>query len=134
VFLPQCDEEDWRRILRYCDRRRFRAGEDVVRSGDVDRSLLILESGVLDLVIAGEHGGERVLHAIEAPSVVGEVAFFDGGPRSGTLRAQTDGDLFRLGFAAFEALSAEMPALARAILLDSGRMLALRLRRATRAM
>ena len=63
-------------------------------------------------------------------SVTGEMAFLDGRPRAATIRALTDGDLLRLSFEAFEALSARHPELGRAILLDLGRILAARLRQA----
>jgi CRP/FNR family cyclic AMP-dependent transcriptional regulator len=127
VFLAECDDQDWERILRHCDRRSFRRGEEIVRDGEVDRALLILTQGTLEFV-----SGERTFNVIAAPSVVGEVTFFDGAPRSGSLRARTDGEYLRLSFDSFEALSAELPALARTILLETGRILALRLRRATR--
>jgi CRP-like cAMP-binding protein len=93
--------------------------------------LLIVLSGELSFVVAAETGAERELSAIEAPSVVGEVGFFDPGPRSGTLRARTDGELLQLGFEQFEALAASSPSLARTILFDAGRIVAIRLRRAT---
>ncbi len=133
VFLADCLEEDWERIARYCTRRRFRAGEIVVRAGDIDRSLAIVTTGGLDYIVTDGAGAERVANRVDAPSVIGEVAFFDAGPRSGTLRARTDGELLRLGFAEFESLAATSPSLARMILLDAGRILAARLRRASRA-
>lgn len=68
----------------------------------------------------------------DAPTVVGEVGFFDDGPRSATLRARTAGEMLRLSFDDFEALSAASPSLGRTILLDAGRIVALRLRRTTR--
>ena len=40
--------------------------------------------------------GESAFKAIEAPAVVGELAFFDGGPRSATLEAVTDVEGARL--------------------------------------
>jgi CRP-like cAMP-binding protein len=61
--------------------------------------------------------------------LLGEIAFFDGGPRSATVRATTDGELLRLGIDDFERLSARHPELARALLLDLGRVLARRIRR-----
>jgi len=132
-FLADSYAEDWERLERFAARRHFRAGEDVVRQGDIDRSLIIVLSGKLSFIVATESGVERVLTVIEAPSVVGEVGFFDPGPRSGTLRAQTDGELLQLAFEQFEALSAAAPSLARTILLDAGRIVAMRLRRATAA-
>lgn len=128
AFLADCLTEDWERIERHALRRRFAAGEEVVRAGEEDRSLLIVLSGVLEFVVEG-----RIVSRIEAPTLVGEVGFFDPGPRSGTLRASVDGELLQLGFAEFEALAAASPALARTILLDAGRIVARRLRRSTTA-
>jgi CRP-like cAMP-binding protein len=130
-FLADSYAEDWERLERFAARRRFVAGEDIVRQGDVDRSLIIVLSGALTFVVTAEGGAERVVSLIEAPSVVGEVGFFDPGPRSGTLRARADGELLQLGYEQFEALAASSPSLARTILFDAGRIVAMRLRRAT---
>jgi CRP-like cAMP-binding protein len=132
VFLDDCDAEDWERIVSHCEWRRFRAGEEVASEGDTDRSLLILLAGSLEFSLSEGRAQERVVNVIDAPSLVGEVTFFDGRPRSGSLRARADGELLRLPYTAFEALSAERPALARTILLEAGRIVALRLRRVTR--
>jgi CRP-like cAMP-binding protein len=125
-FLADSHAEDWERIERHAARRRFAAGEEIVREGEIDRSLVIVLSGELEFVADG-----RVLGVVEAPALVGEVSFFDPGPRSGTLRARTAGELLQLGFEQFEALAAASPSLARMILLDAGRVVASRLRRVT---
>jgi CRP-like cAMP-binding protein len=132
VFLAECTAEDWTRILRYCDHRRFAIGETLVREGHADRALMILTSGSLEVSITDENGVPVVLDRIHAPSLVGEVAFLDGGPRSATLVATSDGELLRLDFDAFESLSAAMPALGRALLLEAGRVVALRFRQTRR--
>jgi CRP-like cAMP-binding protein len=126
VFLADCDRDDWNRIVAHCEWRRFGRGDEVAREGEVDRALMILVAGTLELRVS-----DRTVNVIEAPSLVGEVTFFDARPRSGTLRARTDGELLRMPFPAFEALAAEAPVLARTILLDTGRIVALRLRRLT---
>jgi CRP/FNR family transcriptional regulator len=132
-FLADSYAEDWERLERYGARRRFRAGEAIVRQGEVSRSLIIVLSGELAFVRTNSTGEERLLGIIPAPTLVGEVGFFDPGPRSGTLRALGDGELLQLSFAQFEALAASSPSLARTILLDAGRIVAMRLRRSTAA-
>jgi SulP family sulfate permease len=124
VFLDGRSAEDWSRVARHADRVRFRAGEDVVRAGEVDRSLYVVLSGRLEPVV-------RSPAPIEPGSVFGELAFLDGLPRSATVRATEDGEALRLSFDAFETLAARHPELGRAILLDLGRIAALRLRRLT---
>jgi CRP-like cAMP-binding protein len=126
VFLASGTESEWARIIDRSERRVFEAGEVVGRAGEVDRSLLILRSGRLGFYLPDED--DAPFSIVDAPSVVGEVAFFDGLPRSGTLRAIDAGMLLRLSFSEFEALAAEAPHLGTAILVELGRILATRLR------
>jgi CRP/FNR family transcriptional regulator, cyclic AMP receptor protein len=128
VFLPDRPDADWRILLEHTETRRFRAGDEVIRAGDTDRSLFLLTAGALAVRVAGDTDEFKTL---TAPTVIGEVAFLDGGPRSVTLVAVEDGELQRLSMESFEVLGARHPELARAVLLDLGRILAVRLRIAT---
>jgi CRP-like cAMP-binding protein len=124
VFLGDRGEEDWARLLRFAERRRIRAGETLIREGEIDRSLYLLSEGRLEVLL----GDALRLAVIEPGSVVGELAFLDGQPRSATIRALEDGEFVRLGFEGFEVLAAHYPELGRAILLDLARIVAIRLR------
>ncbi|MCW3012223.1 MAG: cyclic nucleotide-binding protein [Solirubrobacterales bacterium] len=129
VFLAHGSERDWRLLVGATVRERVPAGELLVEEGGTDRDLFLLVGGRLEVL-----GGEReahALHEVEAPTVVGELAFLDGLPRSVTLRAATDVDVLRLTPAAFDALAAAEPALGRAVLFELGRMVSARLRTAT---
>ena len=121
-FLADRSEADWALVLDHTETRRFSAGDEVIRAGDDDRAVYLLTSGTL-AVASGS-----AFRRIEAPSVVGEVAFLDGGRRSLTLVATTDGELRRLSLDSFEALAGRHPELARAMLFDLGRIVSLRLR------
>ena len=129
VLLAERSEQDWATLIAAMKRVRFSAGEEVIKAGDVDRSLCLLVSGRLEVLAGASEDG--ALKAVDAPTVVGEIAFLDGRPRSVTLRAVTDGELLRLPFEDFEALATQEPLLARAMLFDLGRILAARLRLAT---
>ena len=126
VFLASLGESDWRSLLAACEHRRYSACDVVLSEGELDRSLGILLEGRLAYHSGGVNG--TPLNFVDAPTIIGEVAFFDGLPRSGSLVALTDVELFRLEFDAFESLAAQQPRVGRAILLDMGRVLALRLR------
>ena len=129
VFLPDRSNEDWAKLLTYAETRRFRAGEVIIRLGEMDRALYLVYDGRLDVLIP--YGGGPSLRrftTVGAGSVIGEQAFLDGKPRSATIRAASDGELLRLSFEAFELLAAREPELARAFLFDLGRILSLRLR------
>lgn len=131
VFLRDRSDADWEKVLSHTDVRRFRAGEVIIRAGDTDRALYIVTEGELDVFLPQRGGGSGRFKSIEAPSVIGEVSFVDGGPRSTTLRAVSDGELRRLSLESFDVLAAREPELGRAILLDVARILARRLRATT---
>ena len=135
LFLAGRTDADWARLLAGTQTRRFRAGEVLVRAGELDPSLYILTEGRVEVVVLGRGGrSEHQLATFGPGSVVGELAFLDGRPRSAGNRALTDGAMLRLSREAFDQLAARDAELARAILLDLGRILALRLRLLTAAM
>ena len=125
TFFADRDERDWDRLLAYTETRRFRPGEVVLPDGVADRALYLLADGRLELIRPGARGR---LAAIAAPATVGEAEFLDGRPRTVALRALGHGEIERLSWEAFEALSAREPQFARDILVDVGRVLASRLR------
>ena len=67
---------------------------------------------------------------VVAPDILGEVAFFDGSPRSATVVASTGGYLERLSRESFLSLAGEAPDLAITIALALGQRLATRFRSA----
>jgi CRP-like cAMP-binding protein len=129
VFLPGATSVDWAKLIDHTEARRFAAGEVVVREGSTAQELYIVTRGSLEVLVEGDKAGElRKIAAIEAGWVFGEQSFFDGKPRSATVRARTDGEIRRLTLLAFEVLAAKEPALARVVLFDLARILSLRLR------
>ena len=128
TLLGNRPKSDWATLLEHTETRRFSQGDEVVRAGDVERALYLVTRGVLATRVPGS---EISVKRIEPPSVVGEVAFLDGGRRLVSLVAITDGELERLSMQSFEVLAARHPDLGRAILLDLGQIVARRLRLAT---
>jgi CRP/FNR family cyclic AMP-dependent transcriptional regulator len=129
VLLPDASQEDWDRLLAHTETRRFHAGEVLIAEGESDRALYLLTDGRLALMGPGRPEGSPA-RTVEAPATLGEVAFLDGRPRSGALRALTDGEVLRLSFESFEALAGWDPRLGRDVLLDLGRIVCARLRAA----
>jgi CRP/FNR family transcriptional regulator, cyclic AMP receptor protein len=126
VLLPGLDEDGWARLLAHTVQRRFVAGETVIAAGDTDSAIHIIADGVLDVL---RPGSDQPI-SVGAGNVIGEVAFFDGRPRSADVRARSDCTLFSLSRDRFDILAAQEPRLARLLLLDLARTLAARLRRA----
>jgi CRP/FNR family cyclic AMP-dependent transcriptional regulator len=128
LFMPGATASDWATVFSYAEVRRVGAGLAVVQAGEQDRALYLLTEGTVGVRLPRDEGAFKT---IDAPSVLGELAFFDGRPRSATLDAVTDVEVVRLDAAAFARLSAEAPELGHAMLLDLARILALRLRMAS---
>ena len=127
-FMPEATASDWAAVFSFAERLEVPAGLAVLQAGEEDRALYLITEGTLAVRLPRDEGPVKT---IEAPAVVGELAFFDGAPRSATLEALTDVEGARLDADGFERLSAAEPELARAMLLDLGRVLAGRLRRAS---
>ena len=127
VFLAGCDTDAWETVLEHCEVRRLRRGEVVIAAGDEERSLLIVTDGELEAVRRRRRRTRTVGH-FGPGSVVGEMSFLDGEARSADVVAITDAEVLRLTFEAFESLSARHPSLARAMLIDLGRIVVGRLR------
>jgi CRP-like cAMP-binding protein len=130
VFLSGLHDDDWNKLLSHTRRAVFHAGDVVMHQGERDRSLYIIVDGRLVLEFPNDSETSRPLMVMEAGAVLGEMSFFDGLPRSVGVRALTDGDLLQLSYEEFERFADEEPALARLLLIDLGRILALRLRAA----
>jgi CRP/FNR family cyclic AMP-dependent transcriptional regulator len=121
-LLPRATGEDWAALLAATETLRFRPGDVVLRAGEHDRALYLLLDGRLEI-----DGADT---AVSAPAAVGVAAFLDDLPRAVTVRAGTHGELARMSWDAYEALSARDARLGRTILLDLARGLAARLRAA----
>jgi CRP/FNR family transcriptional regulator, cyclic AMP receptor protein len=128
LFMPSATGADWATVFSHAEVLNVPAGLAVMQAGEEDRALYLITEGTLGVRLPR---GESAFKSIEAPAVVGELAFFDGRPRSATLEALTDVECARLDPAAFERLTAAAPELAHAMLLDLARILALRLRMAS---
>jgi len=128
LFMPDASAADWALVFGHAEVRRVPAGLALLQAGERDRALYLLTEGIVGVRLPRD---ESAFKAIEAPSVLGELAFFDGLPRSATLDAQTDVEVVRIDQGAFAALRAAAPELAAAMLLDLARILALRLRLAS---
>ncbi|MFE5539628.1 Crp/Fnr family transcriptional regulator [Streptomyces sp. NPDC056519] len=128
-LLADLPDQDWVKLARYSETRRYAPGSSIVEAGARDQSLYFLLNGVVGAVLPHEsvHFKE-----IDAPSVLGEVSFIDGGPRSVRLVALSECELLRLSIDSFQVMAAYEPELGRAVLTSIAQILAMRLRAATK--
>jgi CRP-like cAMP-binding protein len=127
VFLAGASEADWQTFVRCTGAESFRADQILIKRGDPGDSFYIVAEGSVE-VKAPSPFGERTITRIPAGSVFGEIAFLDGGVRTATIRAATDGTMLRCSRSSFAALQAREPHLAGRIALELARLCAMRLR------
>jgi CRP/FNR family cyclic AMP-dependent transcriptional regulator len=128
TFLEHLPKSDWEKILAIVETLHFRAADDIIRVGERDDSFYILTAGTVLVVKPDSKGGEEVIAEIPKGSVFGEISFFDGKTRSATIRASSNGSAIRITRSNFEHLRAWHPQIACQMLLDLGRILAIRVR------
>jgi CRP/FNR family transcriptional regulator, cyclic AMP receptor protein len=126
-FLADVHEADLAVILDYTQARLYSPGELAVREGELDRSFFIISRGSFEVVVPTA-GGRRRVRVLEPGDLFGEVAFFDGRPRSADVAALEEGEALVLTQAAFQRLRLAHPRLALRFVLDLGRILSERFR------
>jgi CRP-like cAMP-binding protein len=132
LWLPDWRDEDWNLLFGFMDIRNVLSGHALIRRGEPDRTLYFVLRGELEIIVQSSDGLTmgRVAR-VGAGAVLGELAFFDSGPRSATAWAVAPCEVAAMSpdqYAAFELAS---PGLARTLLFALGRILATRLRRTT---
>jgi len=132
LSLPHWSDADWERLLDAAGFRRVAAGEAVILRGTPDRALCIVLGGEIEVMAHASDGLSFGRLAKFGPgSVVGEQAFFDGGPRSAGAWAVANCTVATLTPEQFSAFAEVNPGLGRDLLMALGRILAIRLRRTT---
>jgi CRP/FNR family transcriptional regulator, cyclic AMP receptor protein len=124
-FLASLFDDELATVLSYMEARRYANGEFAVRAGDHDRGLYVVTAGQFEVLVPGANGVRRVL---ERGAIFGDLAFFDGKPRSADVRAVGIAEAYIMTLGAFERLRLAFPRLAMAFVLDLGRMLSIRFR------
>ena len=85
--------------------RSFPAGKSVFRQGDRPNAFFVVRQGVLHVIEEDlDSGKERVLRTLGRGESFGELGLVDGVPRSATVRAIVDAELFEVDEATFDRL------------------------------
>ena len=92
----------------------YNSGEIIVQKGDKTRDLFFLVEGVVEALTKDE-AGSYILNEMRPPEVFGDFAFFYGLPRTATVKAKTDADVFILKYETFEYKVKELPELLKPI-------------------
>ncbi|MBF0368720.1 MAG: cyclic nucleotide-binding domain-containing protein [Magnetococcales bacterium] len=69
--------------------RVFKRGEMIIREGDVDNSMYVIQSGAVEVFRLDHKGQEMIFTTLEKGDVFGEMSLFDSAPRSASIRASS---------------------------------------------
>ena len=111
--LPDRQRDDLAGRLR---RRRYARGEAVFIKGDEGNSLYIIESGRVHIKLTSEDGRESVLNSLGPGDFFGDLALFDGEPRSADAVAVEESHLVLLERRDFLRFLSDHPSAAVALL------------------
>lgn len=128
--LGALDEEGWHRLLKYTQRKTYRAGDIVMRADDrTNRELFILIKGACEVLKGDWQSGvlQRVA-LIPCGAVFGEQSFVDSRARTATVAAIEDSETLILGPKRLQQMCKNDADIAAVLLLDIARVLSLRLR------
>jgi predicted acylesterase/phospholipase RssA len=92
---PALDAQRWLDLERSFTRVTVEAGEILFREGDVGDSLYAIVTGRVRMLV-GEPGAERAIRDLGPGEVIGEMALLTGEPRTATVAAVRDTELYRL--------------------------------------
>jgi len=103
-------EAIWSRL----EQRRLRRGEALFREGDAGTEMFFIHTGtvIVSKYVAGRV--EQVLARLGPGDFFGEMSLFDGQPRSATIQAETDTELYWFDRANLDRLMEQNPRAATA--------------------
>jgi SulP family sulfate permease len=105
---------DFDRIARYMERRELEAGEFLFRQGEPADSVVLQASGCVAITIIDEHGRPIRLRRMVGHTIVGEMGFYRGVPRTAHVIAEGPTVIYRLTREAFDKMQEEDPTAAGA--------------------
>lgn len=101
--------DDWEALAARAVRLNFTRGKELLAQGERGDRLLILLEGTARVVMLTANGREIVLAYAEPGAVLGEIALLDGGERTASVMATSDGTALQLGRNALKDFVAQYP-------------------------
>jgi sulfate permease, SulP family len=105
---------DFDRIVSYMERSELEVGEFLFRQGEPADSIVLQASGCVAIAITDEHGRQIRLRRMIGHTIVGEMGFYRGVPRTAHVIAEGPTVVYRLTREAFDRMQAEDPTAAGA--------------------
>jgi CRP/FNR family cyclic AMP-dependent transcriptional regulator len=129
LVVPQWKEPDWKALFSYARSLQVTSGNVLIQKDAPERALYFVASGLLEVTSVLSSHSLGVIAKVHPGSVVGELAFLDGRPRSAKVWAVADSELYQLEFEDYQSFADAHPRATCDLLFALGRIVALRLRR-----
>ncbi|MCP5141147.1 MAG: GNAT family N-acetyltransferase [Chromatiales bacterium] len=130
-LLAGLDEEAARQFLDSGTVLPCKAGEVIIRPGDVGNEMFVVLDGVAEVRGVDDDGGRHSLAVVGPGQIFGEIAFVAKTPRSAEVIAKTDMDLLILTQPFLKRALKKMPEIVAPVLLNLSVILCERLRSST---
>lgn len=96
-------------LMEQMEMRSVLPGEVIIREGDVDDSMFIISSGKVKITKTGETGEELVLAHLSDGAFFGEMALLSQAPRTASVIAEEDTQLFEVNRAVLDQVVKNFP-------------------------
>jgi CRP/FNR family transcriptional regulator, cyclic AMP receptor protein len=127
AFKPRFTPDQWRIFEAFLTRHEVRGGDLLVKQGDHDRTMYLLESGTLQVFLQPQKAGAR-LSILRAGAVVGEAGLFSDQPRMANVEAMGNCIVWALRGPRYEELAARNPVLALELVRAAAALMGVRMR------
>ena len=115
--------EGWGDLTARAVHLRFVRGKELLAQGDRGDKLIILTEGTARVSMLAANGREIILAYADPGAVLGEIALLDGGERTASVVATSDGTALQLGRNALKDFAASHPDFAWAMMQQLARRL-----------
>jgi CRP-like cAMP-binding protein len=122
-LFSDCSPDELSDIILRGQHRSFKRGQEIMAQGDQGGSLFIVLSGLARVSMVAANGREIILDYAEQGSVLGEIAFLDGGERTASVHAIDPVEVLCLSRTAFDDIVARHQGLAMRLLQAMARRL-----------
>lgn len=122
-LFAACRRDELEDLLALASRHDMSKGQTLLLQGDPGDALLILLTGNAKVTMVSANGREITLDYADPGSVLGEIAVLDGGERTASVIALSNGGYLRLTRAAFEAFVERQPGVAWRLMRELARRL-----------
>ena len=127
AFKPRLSLEQWRILQPFLSRHEVRAGDLLLKQGDREHSMYLVERGTLQVFVSDAKPGSSRLSILRPGSVVGEAGMFSNQPRMANVEAMTPCVVWALRGPRLEELTARNPGLALEVIRASAAVMAVRM-------